>query len=82
MKRLTCYLLEGLRRQGPHQVWITIGAFNTLEAAQLAATTPTGWDVAETRILPLYRDSGSVPQPHSMSFASATATSEESVTVA
>ena len=80
MKRLTCYLLEGLRRQGPHQVWITIGAFNSLEAAEIAATQPTGWDVAETRILPLYRDSGSVPQPHSMSFANSTRT--ESVTVA
>ena len=82
MKRLTCYLLEGLRRQGPHQVWITIGAFNSLQAAEEAAAQPTGWDVAETRVLPLYRDSGSVPQPHSTSFANPASAREESVTVA
>lgn len=62
MRRLACYVLEGLMRQGPHQVWITLGSFPSFELADAATRTALLHrpGIGETRILPLFRDSGDV----------------------
>lgn len=58
MKRLACFLLEGLVEQGPHRVWVTLGAFETQEAAQRAKGLDGSLSVVDTRVIALYRDSG------------------------
>lgn len=59
MKRLAFFALEGLLQQGPHQVWVTLGAFPTEASAQAAAVprARSRQGVVATRVLPLYRDS-------------------------
>ena len=60
MKQLAYFCLEGLRTQGPHRVWITLGIFPSQALADGAAVDPTIFkpDVTQTRIIPVYRDSG------------------------
>lgn len=58
MKRLACFLLEGLVEQGPHRVWVTLGTFDSSDAAQFAKDREHSPRVIETRIVALYRDSG------------------------
>jgi hypothetical protein len=58
MKRLACFLLEGLVEQGPHRVWVTLGTFESSHTAQMAKRRHHSASVIDTRIIALYRDSG------------------------
>ena len=58
MKRLACFLLEGLVEQGPHRVWVTLGTFESSENAQVAKRRHHSPSVIDTRVIALYRDSG------------------------
>lgn len=60
MKQLAYFCLEGLRTQGPHQVWVTLGMFPKYELAEHAIFDPAVFkpDVAQTRVIAVYRDSG------------------------
>lgn len=59
MKRLACFLLEGLVEQGPHHVWITLGTFDSAAAAGRSSLHRSHrLRVIETRVIALYRDSG------------------------
>lgn len=58
MKRLACFLLEGLVEQGPHRVWVTLGTFDSQDAAQHATLSARSPSVIDTRVIALYRDSG------------------------
>lgn len=58
MKRLACFLLEGLVEQGPHRVWVTLGTFETSANANFAKRHYRDRSVIETRVIALYRDSG------------------------
>ena len=64
MKQLVCYTVEGLLRQGPHQVWITLGTYRTAELAQAAQRGLDGNRVIETRILPYFRSTDVPSGPH------------------
>lgn len=58
MKRLACFLLEGLIEQGPHRVWVTLGTFESSDSAQMAKQRHHSPSVIDTRVIALYRDSG------------------------
>jgi len=58
MKRLACFLLEGLIEQGPHRVWVTLGTFDSQDAARRATQSACHPSVVDTRVIALYRDSG------------------------
>lgn len=56
MRQLIGYSLEGLRRQGWREVWVTLGTFGDESTAQAArADTALTAELVETRILPYYR---------------------------
>ena len=82
MKQLAFFALEGRLRQGPHEVWITLGRFNSAQSAHLAihdpATVKSG--IVETRIVPLYRVSD--PPTRARRFNRSEASVHDSVTVA
>ncbi|QDU98360.1 hypothetical protein [Lignipirellula cremea] len=59
MKRLAFFTLEGLVRQGQHEVWVPVGRFSSAEAAATAAGSCRQF--AQTRVLPYFRDSGMLP---------------------
>lgn len=86
MKRLACFLLEGLVEQGPHQVWVTLGAFESSDAARRAISQNPSTSVIDTRVIALYRDSGittaSNHRTHITSGTSATAHDSAGFTVA
>jgi len=60
MKRIAFFTLEGLVRYGAHEVWMMLGQFDSNEAA-MAATGQVPSNVAATRVLPYFRDSGLLP---------------------
>lgn len=68
MKRLSSYVVEGLRQQGPHCVWITLGHHPSEADAQMhaAMSSPECVDIIETRVVALFRDTPEVttPRPH------------------
>jgi hypothetical protein len=53
-KRFAHYSLEGLLRQGPHEVWVTLGRFDTAEQVEEIVRRRRDGIVA-TRVLPCYR---------------------------
>lgn len=55
METLVGYSLEGLRRQGWREVWVTLGTFADETAALSAQAGPMPADVVQTRVLPYYR---------------------------
>jgi len=55
METLIGYSLEGLRRQGWREVWVTLGTFGDHDAAATAQSGPLPADVVQTRVLPYYR---------------------------
>lgn len=56
MRQLICYSLEGLRRQGWREVWVTLGTYETeASAAAAAAGTALDAELVATRVLPYYR---------------------------
>lgn len=74
MKRLACFLLEGLVEQGPHRVWVTLGTYESFDAARTCQPTEAhGARLVETRVIALYRDSGiagAAPRAHFVAAAS------------
>ncbi len=84
MKQLAYFCLEGLRTQGPHRVWITLGIFPSQALADGAAVDPTIFkpDVIQTRIIAVYRDSGHTGLAMNHSTKTAQPESANSVTVA
>jgi hypothetical protein len=83
VKRLAHFQLEGLLQQGANHVWVTLGTFATAEMARgaAAASMSARPGIVETRILPLFRDSGHTVialKPHTAT----TPRTHESVTVA
>jgi len=69
MNQLVCWTVSGLRRQGPHEVWVMLGTYSSQDAAQSAAANGP-WSsagISETRVMPYYRSpmpGPSVPGPH------------------
>ncbi|MEQ8788629.1 MAG: hypothetical protein RIC55_20130 [Pirellulaceae bacterium] len=55
MKTFVCFTLEGLRRQGPHAVWIRLGGYPTIRQAADDAAARRDPTITETRILPYFR---------------------------
>lgn len=58
MKRFAHYALEGLLRQGPHEVWVTLGRYATtdqLEAGVQRSELSRRGDIVATRVTPCYR---------------------------
>ena len=85
MKRLAFFTLEGRLRQGPHEVWITLGRYPTDQLARTAADSANARNAAivETRIVPLFRISELGPRMLTQVTTPAAPSSiQESVTVA
>lgn len=79
MKRLACFLLEGLVEQGPHRVWVTLGTFDSQDAARQATQNNRNPSVVDTRVIALYRDSGvTAASSQRAHFGGATATQPDS----
>lgn len=57
MKRLAFYSLEGLVRQGAHEVWIPLGAYSTMSQARASTGAGKRSDIVDTRVIAHYRDS-------------------------
>ncbi|MEQ8787555.1 MAG: hypothetical protein RIC55_14725 [Pirellulaceae bacterium] len=58
MKRFDHYALEGLLRQGPHEVWVTLGRYNStnqVEEVVKRSDVLRRNDIVATRVLPCYR---------------------------
>jgi len=55
MEMLVGYSVEGLRRQGWREVWVTLGTYENRAAADSAQAGPLPVDVVQTRVLPYYR---------------------------
>jgi hypothetical protein len=56
MKRFVCYTLEGLLRQGQHEVWVVLGTFPSAEQADSAGRAASAKQaIARTRVMPYYR---------------------------
>ncbi len=68
METLVGYSLEGLRRQGWREVWVTLGTFEEQSDAVRAQGKAWPADVVQTRVLPYYRitppHAGPMPQRH------------------
>lgn len=57
MKTFAHYSLEGLLRQGPHEVWITLGTYDSADQVERAAEdSRSGDEIVATRVLSCYRD--------------------------
>jgi hypothetical protein len=55
-KRFAHYSLEGLLRQGPHEVWVTLGRYTTVEQAEEVVRKRAAREgIVATRVLPCYR---------------------------
>jgi hypothetical protein len=58
MKKFDHFALEGLLRQGPHEVWVTLGRYETTHQVQEGARRSDLLrrpDIVATRVLPCYR---------------------------
>ena len=57
MNQLVCWTVSGLRRSGPHEVWVMLGTYSSQDAAKSAADNGP-WasaGICETRVMPYYR---------------------------
>ena len=55
-KRFAHYCLEGLVRQGHHEVWVTLGRYDTAEQVEeIVRRKPSRDGIVATRVLPCFR---------------------------
>jgi hypothetical protein len=74
MKQFAHYALEGLMRQGRHEVWVTLGRYSTadqLEAETRRNVLRNHGEIVATRVTPCYRSTPLDLQTADGSFTSA-----------